>query len=336
MRQHYIVSGILLILPIIDIAVTVPALVKEKPQAGINVMNIPKDPITVLRKRNDELNELWLEFFGHPESHFLENLEESSAAHPSLSSLPSGPTDGSMDVEQPSIPKEPSPVTNPDHAPPIPGNEMNELWLKLFGHPESYFFGKPEESSAAHLSSSSLPSGPADGSMDVEQPSIPKEPSPVTNPDHAPPIPSDETNELWLKLFGHPESHFPPNPEELSAGPTNGWTDLTQPLSPIPEEPSPVSSPDHAPPSPGSLTGYELMKGDVPPGPSGPASTMSSADHELMGAHVLPNSGPSTDSDHEIVDVPPSSPVSSANPDPQWMSSDSASGKRKRPWLLML
>jgi hypothetical protein len=277
MRPYYIASGILLILPIIDFAVAAPALVKEKPQAGIDVINIPEDPITVLRKRGDELNELWLKFFGHPESHFLEKPESSSAAHPSSSSPPLGPTDGSMDVEQPlsSIPEEPLPVSSPGHAPPSPGDETNELWLKLFGHPESHFFGKPEESSAARPSSSSPPSEPADG-----------------------------------------------------------WTDLKQPLSPIPEEPSPVSSQDHAPPSPGSLTGYELMKGDAPPGPSGSAS--STADHELMGAHVLPNPGPSTDSGHEMVDVPPSSPVSSTNPDPQWMSSDSPSGKRKRPWLLML
>ena len=42
------------------------------------------------------------------------------------------------------------------------------------------------------------------------------------------------------------------------------------------------------------------MKGDVPPGPS----TMSSADHGLMGAQALPNPGLSIESDHEMMDMP--------------------------------
>jgi hypothetical protein len=151
-------------------------------------------------------------------------------------------------------------------------------------------------------------------------------------------------NELWLHIFGDPGDHFA-KPESSSparppsslppSGPADGWTDVKQPLPSIPEEPSPVSSPDHAPPSPGSLTesGYdsELIKGVAPPGPSDQASsTMSSADHELMGAHALPNPGPSTESDHEMMDVPLSSPVSSTNPDSQSMDADSPSGKRRK------
>jgi hypothetical protein len=201
MRRYYVVSGILLVLPIIDFAVTAPVLVQEKRQASV-------DAITMLGKRGDELN-----------------------------------------------------------------------WLRLTKYFENYF-PKPEESSAARPSSSSPPSGPADG-----------------------------------------------------------WTDITQPQPSIPEEPSPVSSPDrdHAPPKPGSLTetGYESMKGDAPPGPSTESdhdltgvhaplsspvfSTWFHPDHGLMGAHVpQPNLGPSnpspltgSDSDHRLVaEEPPSRPAS--------------------------
>jgi hypothetical protein len=203
MRRYDIVSGILLILSVIDFALAAPLLVQENHQACVDVVHIPKDVITVLGKRGDEE---------------LEKL---------------------LEEERP-------------------------------------FFAKPESSSATRPSSSSPPSGPADG-----------------------------------------------------------WADVKQPLPSIPEEPSPVSSPDHAPPNPGSLTesGYELMKGVAPPGPSDQASsTMSSADHELMGAHALPNPGPSTESDHEMMDVPLSSPVSSTNPDRQSMDTDSESpsGKRRK------
>jgi hypothetical protein len=179
MRRYYIFSGILLVLPIINFAVAAPALVQDKRQPGVDVVHIPEDAITMLGKRGDGLNELWLKLFGPFKDHFA----------------------------------------------------------------------KPESSAAR-------PSAPADG-----------------------------------------------------------WTDLEQPLPSIPEEPEPVSSPDHAPQNPGSLTqsGYELMNWDAPPGPSGPASsTMSSTDHEMMEAHALPNPGTSTGSGHKMVDVPP--PPGSASP----------------------
>jgi hypothetical protein len=55
---------------------------------------------------------------------------------------------------------------------------------------------------------------------------------------------------------------------------------------------------------------------------------MSSADHQLIGAHALPNPVPSTESDLEMMNVPLSSPVPSTNPDRQSMGADSPSGKR--------
>jgi hypothetical protein len=80
-----------------------------------------------------------------------------------------------------------------------------------------------------------------------------------------------------------------------------------------------------------TASGYELMKGDVPHWQSGPElSTMSSADHRLMGVHALPTPGPSTESEHEMMDVVPSSPVSPTNRVGQSMGVDFPSGKRRK------
>jgi hypothetical protein len=139
-----------------------------------------------------------------------------------------------------------------------------ELWVELFGHPESSFFPKPEELPATHRplplaaspSSSSQSSGPTDVSTNVEQPvSVPKEPSQVASSSHAPPSPGDdEAIKLWVDLDGH---HFsdeslaaPPSLGSLSSGPAHGWMDVEQPVPSIPNEPSQVASPGHAPPLP--------------------------------------------------------------------------------------
>jgi hypothetical protein len=278
MHRYCIVSGILLILPIIDFALAAPVLVQEKRQAGVDVMHIPEDAITMLGKRGDEFDELLHTLLAVTENRFATPGEPSSSAT-------LGPADGWTNVKQPlpSIPEEPSQESSPDHASP----------------------GSSDTSSS-----------------------------------------SDEFNELWLSIFGHPESPLsPPKLDESSAswglppsGPAGGWTDVNQPLPSIPEEPSPVSSsPDNALPSPGPSTesGYELMKEDAPPGPSDPASSaMSSADHGLMGSDAPPNPG-------EMMDVPPSSPVSSTNPDrdDQSIDEDTPSGKRiktERNWFFML
>ena len=64
MRRYYIVSGILLVLPIIDFAAAAPALVAEKCQAGVDVALIPEDAVTVLGKRagTEELGNLLEKF----------------------------------------------------------------------------------------------------------------------------------------------------------------------------------------------------------------------------------------------------------------------------------
>ncbi|KAN0102324.1 hypothetical protein V8E52_012058 [Russula decolorans] len=114
MRRYDIVSGILLILSIIDFALAAPSpvLVQEKRQACIDAVPIPKDVITVLGKRGDEeLEKLLEEYFkamGKP--------VESSDAHASSSLAPPGPDHGSTvtNAAQSPAPNPASSTANPD------------------------------------------------------------------------------------------------------------------------------------------------------------------------------------------------------------------------------
>ena len=110
MRRYGIVSGILLILFIIDFAIAAPVLVQEKRQAVVNVAYIPKDMVTVLGKRgDDELEKLAEEYFktwGRP--------MDSSDAHASSSSAAPGPDHGSTDVVQAPAPNPASSTANPE------------------------------------------------------------------------------------------------------------------------------------------------------------------------------------------------------------------------------
>ncbi|KAI0276432.1 hypothetical protein BGY98DRAFT_704040 [Russula aff. rugulosa BPL654] len=287
MRRYCIASGLLLILPIIDFAVSAPVLVRKKPESGVDVVHT----ITMLGKRSGELDELLSEFFDHPEGNFRAKPEELSAAHPLSSPPPSGSADVSMDVAQPlmSTPNGPSQLSIPDRAPlnpgdelnkmwlnlmsnhdnaPLsPGDELNKMWLNLMGYPEGHVLPKPGElsESAAQSSSSSAAPGPVDESMDVEQPlqSIPKVPLQVSSQDHVPPGRGDELNEPWLKPFGHSEDHLSttPDSEGPSAArpssssplsvPADGSTDVEQALPSIHEEPLPVSGQDNVSPNRG-------------------------------------------------------------------------------------
>jgi hypothetical protein len=127
MRRYSIVSGILLILPIIDFALAAPVLVQEKRQAGVDVLHTPEDTITMLGKRGDELNELWLKLLN--EDHFAKP-EESSATRPSSGSPPSGPADGWVDVEEQPLsdPGGWSPVSSPVHTPSSPGSLTESVY----------------------------------------------------------------------------------------------------------------------------------------------------------------------------------------------------------------
>jgi hypothetical protein len=332
MRLYYIVSGILLILPIIDFAAAAPVPVKKGLHARVDVVHIPMD---AMMKRGGELDKVFFDIFGDTEDHFVrpDSPEESIATRPSSSSQPSRLADGSMAVENPllSISKELPQVSGPDRAqpsaafetlghpesakseelpathppsslpPPEPadgpmhvkqplappsiheeqspeddvspnrGDKLNDLWLELFGHSEDHLFKIPEGSSVARppSPSSSPPSEPADGSMDVEQPlpSVHEESLPASGQDDVSPNRDDKLNDLWLELFGHSEDHSFTKPEGSSAarpsssspqsGSANGRTDV-MPLPSILKETSPVSSPDHVPPSRGDELNRQL------------------------------------------------------------------------------
>ena len=75
--------------------------------------------------------------------------------------------------------------------------------------------------------------------------SIKEESSPVSKPDHAPPSPGSGLDELWLKFFSHPESHFIPKPDPALSdahvssssaplGPDHGSINVVQ--EPAPED----------------------------------------------------------------------------------------------------
>ena len=74
MRRYYIISGILLILSIIDFAVAAPVLVQEKHQVGVDVVHIPKYSVTMLGKRFDYFDDfsvLWPELRDPEEARLL-------------------------------------------------------------------------------------------------------------------------------------------------------------------------------------------------------------------------------------------------------------------------
>ena len=108
MRRYYIISGILLIVPI---TLTAPVLVQEKREAGADAVHIPEGVTAMLGKRGDDLDNLFLVY----EDHFT--APEKSVAKPSSSSLPLGPDNEWTEVEKP-LPTNPESVVA--HAPPNP------------------------------------------------------------------------------------------------------------------------------------------------------------------------------------------------------------------------
>ena len=122
--------------------------------------------------------------------------------------------------------------------------------------------------------------------------------SPESSPGRAPPsLPKgDSLQNLWPEHFGHPESDFPAKPESSSQllGPAGGPTDVGKPPPPIDEEPSQVTSHEHAPPS--------LLEG-------------SSAAHSSSSAQSLgPAGGPTDVKDPLSSNDEESPPIRTSNP----------------------
>ena len=207
------------------------------------------------------------------------------------------------------------------------GGELDEL-NKVLSLYEDHF-ATPAESSATHPSSSSQPSGPVHGPMDVGQPppSVPEGWSPE-------PLSPEPLTESEYELM---EGDVPTRPSSAASSTTSdpelvGAHSLSD--SGLSTEPGSEQTGVHAP-----LSGlvfpmwfhpdhgdYELMKAHAsnPRPPAGPDSG-----HRLVGEkppstpaslteldldHEYQVVEPPTESDHEMVDVPPSSSVSPTNP----------------------
>ena len=112
MRRYNIVSGILLIIFIIDFAFAAPVPVQEKSRACDDVVQVTKDVITVLGKRVEEglekLAEGYLKTLGNP--------VDSSWAHASAESAPSAPDGRTSVVQAQQASSSASSTTNPDYA----------------------------------------------------------------------------------------------------------------------------------------------------------------------------------------------------------------------------
>ena len=191
MRRYYIVSGILLILPIIDFTVAAPVLIQEKRHVGVDVVHIPEDAITLLGKRGDadDLDEL-LRIY---EDHFAKP-EESSAARPS-----SAMSDADYELVDAHAPPNPGTSTESGHELPEvhapPPTQVFPTWF----HPDHADYGLM----GAHSSLPNVgPSNPrpstefdSDQKLPVEeQPSKPAPPTKIDR-DHEyqvvhPPTPS--------------------------------------------------------------------------------------------------------------------------------------------------
>jgi hypothetical protein len=129
MRRYDIVSGILLILSIIDFALAAPLLGQEERQEYADMVHIPNDVRTALGKRwegdLEKLGEGYLKTLGKP--------EESSTALASSSSVPSGPDHGSTNVAQPPVSNPASSTANPEPSSCSPskrglGSCMSTAW----------------------------------------------------------------------------------------------------------------------------------------------------------------------------------------------------------------
>ena len=125
MRRSDVVSGAILILSIVNFALAAPVLVQEKRQPCVDVVHIPKDLVSVLGKRGDTVtvDNLLDEFYK-----VMEEQAESSKAHSSSSSVPSGPDHGSTSVVQAPPPNPASSTANPDAYYPLMPAPMQGSW----------------------------------------------------------------------------------------------------------------------------------------------------------------------------------------------------------------
>jgi hypothetical protein len=282
MRQVYIFSGILLILPIIDFAVAAPVLVQEKRQAGVNVVQIREDAVPMLWKRADELEKMFLMDEG-----YIDRLKESLNARPSSSSRPSGPNQGWTDVEKPlpSIPEKPSPISSPgsDLEPPSPESLTKSGYDLMEGD------GPSRTSSLGSWTMSD-----ADHELVGE---------------HALPNTGSSTE----SSHGSTEVHAP-----LSSPVFPTWFHPDPGLMDPVHAPQPNLGPSNLRPSTELDPDHKLVVGE-PPSTESDVDREYRMVHPTLSSS---DSASLADSDHEMAGVSPSSPALSTNPNRRSMGAD--------------
>jgi hypothetical protein len=271
MRRYDIISGVLLILSIIDFALAAPVLVQEKRRAGIDVAHIPKDVITVLGKRMDEgdLGKLVENFKA------LGKQIESSDAHAPTSSVPPGPDHGSTGVVQAPTPNLESSTANPGlmMEPPSPGSSESgsdhEWESKVF--PSSPITPVPDSSAWANIH----PNAGSDESLMVIYPGSSESGSDSDHEWEAKVFsPNDDRLDpslAWHYYQGHVQQPNLGIPSSSGASSSR----LTSTLDPVPDR-NLISA--QSPPDPPPSTGSDMGHGaDSPPLYPDPQSSSASS-----------------------------------------------------------
>jgi hypothetical protein len=157
----YIVSGILLIVPIIDFALAAPVLVQEKRQACADMADIPEYTVTVLPKRGETFGEIEEVGGKYIEKWFVPPKEPPTVLHGSSSSAPSEPGHISMGTMKAPAPN-PGPSTESDHLlTPIHAPLSSTVYPTWF-HPDNELLGAHgSQPNTAHAPPNTGPSNPS-------------------------------------------------------------------------------------------------------------------------------------------------------------------------------
>jgi len=219
MRRYDLVTGILLILSIIDFALAAPVLVQEKRKAGVDVVHIPKDGITVLGKRvGEELAKVTEELLKNGEK-----LEVSAGAHASSSSAPPEPEHGSTNVAQA---PEPNPAPSTTNSGPLmePQSSAPESTTSAKHNSDDELSGavapevnpNPKPSTGHYDWNYLYPAAPEKSSQQAGQ--YPALPGLVNMPSHYPKLTDESGSRYWssTRLGDLPFKGEPPKEETLN------------------------------------------------------------------------------------------------------------------------
>ena len=316
MRRCNVVSGILLILPIIDFALAAPVPVQEKGRACVDVVHRPEDVITVLGKRlgGEELEKAAEEYLN-------------PWGHASSNSAPSEPDHGLTNIGQVPAPNSASSTANPDHAlvePSSPSPAVSPVHAPLPA-PASSQVGLIHGSTEAHTPKLDPKPMPSTGEnfdwdywMNVKDPPPLPKPAPLKA---SSPVPSTDDNSdrnYWTNVKDPPPSTAPifnwnklkkskdspllgpassqsSNPKP-STGSTFSWNKLKNLKDQI--SPGPVSSqPLDQKPSTGSTFNWNKLKnlkGSLSPGPASTGTKQTFNWKNLVNLKDQPAPGPAS------------------------------------------